>query len=243
MERTESVNLPQMCLRFASAEERPRVLEGVADVYRKEIGLSTRFEVFDPKHLIVLENIDEGDLMGAIALHDDPLDTAEYFGWDNLKRVEPKLDKGRTFEVCRQTVFDTYRHQGLIVSPILMFSTAIFSTALGKKWIIANQQPRLRDFMIRSMGIQVTSPDLQIVRRPKSYPNLTFWDKAVPIIVALQPSLLTQAWRFFFEHDLIGKLTVQDCQPSDPLLNPFFPSTQTSIRPTPASVPELQAVH
>jgi hypothetical protein len=239
MKKDRREGLPKMCLRFATAGERPEVLQAVADVYRKEIGLTTQFEVFDPKYLIVLENIDERDLMGAIALHYDPLDTAEYFGWDNLIGVEPKLDADRTFEVCRQTVFDSYRHKGLIVSPILMFGSAIFSTALGKEWIIANQQPRLRDFMIRTMGIQITSPNLQVVNRPKSYPDLPFWDKAVPIIVSLQPALLAQAWRFFFEHGLIGKLTVQDCQSNDPLLNPFFP---TPIHTTPSSA-EFPAIH
>lgn len=243
MERNNNVNLPQMCLRLTSPEERPHVLKGISEVYRKEIGLTVQFDVFDPRYVIVLENIDAGDLMGAIALHDDPLDTAEYFGWDNLREVEPKLNKDSTFEVCRQTVFDTYRHQGLIVSPILMFATAIFSTAFGKKWVIANQQPRLRDFMIRSMGIQVTSPNLKIIHRPKSYPNLPFWDKAVPIIVSLQPALLTQAWRFFFEHDLLGKLTVRDCQPNDPLLNSFFQGKPATSHPAPVSVQEIQAVH
>lgn len=221
--------LPHMCLRFADPKERPKVLEQVLAAYKEVLDPNEGFDL-DPKHLVVLVNEDNGDVMGVVGLHDDPLETAIYFGWENLMAVEPELHKDQTLEICRHAVFHPYRHQGFLVSPILMFASGVAAISLGAKFVIGNQLPSFRRYTREDIGIPLIAPNLKVISRPAKHPESAFWDEAVPFIVMLGKSISTLAWRFFLEHGLMEKLTIQGFRPQDPLLNSFvtFPAASST---------------
>lgn len=210
-----------MCLRFAEERERPIILAKVLATYKEVLDPNEGFD-FDPKYLVVLVNEDNGEYMGVVGLHDDPLETAIYFGWENLQAVEPEMRPDQTLEICRHAVFHPYRHHGFLVSPILMFASGMVASSLGAKHVIGNQLPRFRKYTRQEIGIPLIAPNLKVIRRPLKHPESSFWDDAVPFIVMLGKSISTLAWRFFLEHGLMGKLIIQGFTPQDPFLNAFF---------------------
>lgn len=166
----------QTVLRLADENEKKEALEKTLAVYRSMIDENEGFD-YEPEHVLVLEDINKGRLIGSIGLDQTHLASAYYFGWENFKKHKPKMCHRTTYEICRMAVFDEYRGDASYAD-LLILGAFNMVQAWGGEHVIATVSRKKYLYLKRVLQLPVVQPPLPLLHKPKVNHQSTYWETA-----------------------------------------------------------------